>query len=193
MSMDITTWIAVVGTAALALFVLWSWKKGVGAADTQRVDQLLSSALAERQKGVWTQQEYLLGQALQLLNTEANPDFTKKSSCLVHLADAYQKQGKLKEAKDGYQQLIQFWKKQLQSANTDRLADFDYFAATADFGGGAADVAAFYQEVVEAKKRAYGTPHAEVSNSMVIYSRLLAQSGQKELAQKIENEARAAV
>jgi hypothetical protein len=83
--------VALVAISTLALVIMQG--KGSSKMDELKADDLLQKGHLERQKGNYVEQEYLLQKALDLLGP--NGDFTKRSSCLVHLVDCLSKQGKL--------------------------------------------------------------------------------------------------
>jgi hypothetical protein len=85
--------------------------------------------------------------------------------------------------------MIDMWRGILERREQERLIDIDYFAATANFGSGILDVAEFYKDVVEAKKQMFGPSHSEVVNSMLLYSRLLGQAGDRAQAELLAAQA----
>jgi tetratricopeptide (TPR) repeat protein len=185
---DITT-VAVVALSILAIVLYARYNKGGRQADEQAADNLLHQAHQSRQKGEFDHQEYLLTKAKELYESGVEGDFTKRSSCYVHLADCLTKQGKFAEARKAMEQLLEYWRTVLKQDNADRLMDIDYFIATADFASGTQEIVEFYTAVIERKKQVFGPIHDEVANSMVLHSRLFAKIGEKAKAEELEAQA----
>jgi pentatricopeptide repeat protein len=177
--------------AALSAIVLYSYSRGGQHAQSGTLSKLLNEAHLERRNGNLDQEEYLLAKAMEIMESGAIDDITRYSSCLVNLADCYTKQNKFTEARDVCKRMLKRWGDVLLTRDHIKMIDLDYFAATAEFGSGIIDVIEFYATVIEAKKQMYGPTHPEVSNSMLLYSRLLAKAGDKAQAEQIEAEAKA--
>jgi len=176
----------IAGVAILSVIALVMNGRGGSELELLKADEHLRQGHLERQRGNHPQQEYSLLKALEIYGAEG--DFTKKSSCMVHLVDCYSKQGKLKEAREMSQQLIAYWRSMISKPTDTLLKDFDYFIATADFGGATMDVAEFYSAVPELKKKLYGPVHSEVADSIKLLSLLYARLGEKDKAAQLEAE-----
>jgi tetratricopeptide (TPR) repeat protein len=187
---DTTVSIILVAVVAVVTIIMVA-KQGRGSSrlDEIKADDLLQRGHLERQKGNYVEEEYLLQKALEVLGP--NGDFTKRSSCLVHLIDAYTKQGKLQEARTISQELLNYWRAQIANPSDVLLKDFDYFIATADFASATYDVAEFYRTVPDLKRRMFGMYHSEVADSLMLLSRLQAKLGDKAAAENFEAEANA--
>lgn len=192
--MHIDPMTVIVGATAVAsvvLLIVWS-KGGSAAADAMKTDQYLQTAHLEKQKGNWAIAESYLERALQVFEMDPVPkDFTKHSSCIVHLADCYAHQAKHKEMREMYQKLHSFWRDQIERGDDSTLMDIDYFVATADFGSATQDIADLYKDVLDIKTRRFPPGHTEITNGMLLYSKLLAKLGDREQAERLETEARA--
>jgi pentatricopeptide repeat protein len=179
--------VAVVAVITMIVVVLQG--KGSSKLEELKADELLRQGHLERQKGNYVQQEYALQKALEILGPKG--DFTKRSSCLVHLIDSYTKQGKLQEARTISQEMIKYWRSQMGNPTDALLKDFDYFVATADFASATFDVAEFYRIMPDTKKKIFGPNHSEVADSYMLLSRLHARLGDKQAAAHFEAEANA--
>jgi len=179
----------IVVLASISAIVLVSLGRKNSHGQDSAVARLLSEAHLARSKGDYEIEQYALNKALSLLESGATTDVTKYSSCLVSLAESYTRKGKFSQARDACKRMLKRWNEILQSRDHARMIDIDYFAATADFGSGINDVAEFYSKVIEAKKQMYGPKHTEVINSMLLYSRLLAKSGDRRHAEEMETSA----
>lgn len=149
---------------------------------TVETDGALSNALLFKQKGDLVQAQIHLERALSYLNDSTSPDSAKMSSCLIHLAECYEKQQMYKEARDCRDRLIKLWTNMLSSGGTAGLVDIDYAMSISNFGAGTFDIAQFYEKVIQLKERLYGPEHREVSNSLLILGRVYSQLGEKERA-----------
>ena len=155
-----------------------------------RPDELLTSGLLKKQAGDFSEAQYLLKRALDAFENEKKPEFSKLCSCIVHLAECYEKSAHYAEARQLYEKLCSLWLSAISKDNPDVFLDIDYLAATADFGSGSNEIADCYGAIVEAKKQVFGPKHPDVANSLLIQSRLLARLGRKAEAEKLELEAK---
>jgi tetratricopeptide (TPR) repeat protein len=181
--------ILVAVVAVVTLIMVAKQGKGSSRLDEIKADDFLQRGHLERQKGNYVEQEYLLQKALEILGPRG--DFTKRSSCLVHLVDSYTKQGKLQEARTMSKEMLDYWRSQIANPTDVLLKDFDYFIATADFASATYDVAEFYRTVPDLKRRMFGMHHSEVADSLMLLSRLQAKLGDKAAAANFEAEANA--
>jgi len=178
--------VAVVAVTSVILLVMQG--KGGTKMDELKADEYLRQGHLERQRGNYVEQEYALQRALEMLGPDG--DFTKRSSCLVHLIDSYTKQNKLKEARTIAQEMVNYWRSKIANPSDELLKDFDYFVATADFASATLDVAEFYRTVPDLKRKIFGPNHSEVADSLMLLSRLHARLGDKEAAQHFEDESK---
>lgn len=155
-----------------------------------KADELLTNGLLKKQAGDFSEAEYLLKRALATFESEKKPDFAKRCTCLVHLANCYEKSGSYTEARQLYEKLCSLWLSVISKDDPDVFLDIDYLASTADFGSGTNEIADCYGAIVEAKKQVFGPKHPDVANSLLIHSRLLARLGRKDEAEKLELEAK---
>jgi pentatricopeptide repeat protein len=181
--------ILIIAVSVLGFVGLIMYLRGGKKVETELAHKLVSEALEEKRKGSTDHMQYLLERALQQFESGAVDDMSKYSTCIVNLADCYTKTGKFDQARELYKRMLARWQTVINSRDQARLLDIDYFAATADFGSGIADVANFYRRIIEAKKQIFGANHPEVANSMILCSRLLAKAGERAEAQKLETEA----
>lgn len=190
MHIDNTLSLIMVGIVSVVTIIIVAMQgKGSSKMDELKADDLLQRGHLERQKGNYVEEEYLLQKALEVLGPGG--DFTKRSSCLVHLSDCLNKQGKLQEARTMSQELLNYWRSKMNNPSDALLKDFDYFVATADFGSATYEVAEFYRSVPDTKRRIYGQYHSEVADSLMLLSRLQAKLGEKAAAENYEAEANA--
>lgn len=160
-----------------------------GGVDPKQVDSLISSGLLYKQQNDYIQSQMYLERALNLIDSSRETDNSKLSSCLIHLAESYDRQNKYKEARESRARLLNVWKGILNSSSVEALIDIDYFASNCNFGPGAVDVCQFYQQVVDMKRNRLGENHSDVADSLQIHARLLRQIGEKEQAQESEDRA----
>jgi len=181
-------WIAVF--VVLALLTFWVWPKAMSL-ETRKVEDLLTNALLRKQTGNYPEAVRLLEDAVKLQDHEKKPDFGRQTSCLVHLADCYAKQGKYAESRQTYEKLTSIWTAATSKDDPDVFLEIDYLASTADFGSGTNDITDCYAGIIDAKKQAFGANHPDIANSLLIYSRLLMKLGRRQEAEQIEADANA--
>jgi hypothetical protein len=179
----------IIGVSILAIYAYARYNKSGVQFDESKADSMLEQAHQAKQKGEHEHQEYLLKKLAELYETGGGGDFSKRSSCFVHLSDCLARQGKPAEARQYMDKLLAYWRTILKQNNPDRFIDVDYFIATADFGSATNEIAEYYAEVIERKKQMFGPIHDEVANSMVLHSRLLAKLGEKTQAEELETHA----
>ena len=185
------TVVIVLIAAAISAVLLFIYSRGGKQADLARADQFLCQGLEEMRKGEHTGAEFLFEKALDIYARDGNRDVSKESSCLVNLANCYARQGKFTESRSSIARMLDIWTSILAKGDGDRIADIDYFAATADFGSGISDVVEFYRKLIDVKRQKFGAGSTEVTNGMLLYSRLLAKSGDRREAERVEAEAKA--
>ncbi|HEY9786637.1 MAG TPA: hypothetical protein V6D17_14645, partial [Candidatus Obscuribacterales bacterium] len=115
-----------------------------------------------------------------------NPDTARMASCLIHLAECYERQQQMKEAKDCRDKLIALWRQALAVPTPATFIDIDYALSTNEFGSGLHQITEFYERVVEQKEQMFGQTNKDVANSLLIYARLLRKLGEKEVADAAE-------
>lgn len=184
--LDQNTFIVVL--AIVATIFLWLLNRR-GGVDPKQIDSLISSGLLLKQQNDYVQSQMYLERALGLIDSARETDNSKLSSCLIHLAETYDRQNKYKDARETRARLLNVWKSILASNSVEALIDIDYFASNCNFGPGAVDVCNFYQQVIDLKKSRLGEDHSDVADSLQIHARLLRQIGEKEKAQESEDRA----
>ncbi len=187
------TVVIVLIAAAISAVLLFIYSRGGKQADLARADQFLGQGLEEMRKGEHTGAEFLFEKALDIYARDGNRDVSKESSCLVNLANCYTRQGQFTESRASIARMLDIWTSILATGEGDRIADIDYFAATADFGSGTSDVVEFYRKLIDVKRQRFGAVSPEVTNGMLLYARLLAKSGDRREAERVEAEAKAII
>ncbi|HEY9734025.1 MAG TPA: tetratricopeptide repeat protein [Drouetiella sp.] len=158
-------------------------------APASEADSLFTTALLKKQSGSISEAEYYLQRALSEFESEKTPDFGKMCTCMVQLADCQARSGKYPESRALYAKLVDAWTSAIAKDNPEVFLDIDYLASTANFGAGTADVTDAYEQVIEAKRRAFGENHPDIGNSLRIYAILLRTLGREEDAKIAEAEA----
>ena len=187
-----STLVIVLVAAAISAVLLFIYSRGGKKADLARADQFLSQGLEDMRKGEHGGAEFLFNKALDVYASNGNHDVSKESSCLLNLANCYSRQNKFTESRASIARMLDLWTTTM-AKNSASIADIDYFAATADFGSGISDVVNFYRKLIDVKREKFGAGSTEVTNGMLLYSRLLAKSGDRREAQRVEAEARAII
>lgn len=153
------------------------------------VDQVLSSGLLFKSKGDHVQAEVYLEQVLSNLEKVVNPDMARLSSCLVNLAECQEQLGKPADAKNTRMIALDAWNHVLEQGRLDQLIDIDYACLSASFGASTKEFADFYERVLAFRETALPPGHTDFINTIVIYSRLLRQLGEKEIADQLDAKA----
>ncbi len=155
----------------------------------KEVDQVLSSGLLYKSKGDHVQAEVYFEQVLSNLDKVVNPDMARLSSCLVNLAEVQEQLGKPQDAKRTRQQALDAWNHVLEQGRLDQLIDIDYACLSANFGPSTKEFADFYERVLAFREKALPPGHSDFINTIVIYSRLLRQLGENEVADQLDAKA----
>ena len=185
MSLELSWIVSLILFALIVVFFIYQATK----TDHAEVEKLVRDGLLQVQVGNDFEAIYLLERALEILDHERSPDFSHKTSCIAHLANCYSKSGKYAEAKALYERLGSLWLSAIDTGNPQAFLDIDYLASTVDLGSGTNDIIDCYPQIIAAKKQALGNNHADVINSLLIYSRLLYRLGRQDDAKKAQSEA----
>ncbi|MCC6978155.1 MAG: tetratricopeptide repeat protein [Candidatus Melainabacteria bacterium] len=174
-----------VGGTIIALFSMRKGKKS----DKVEIEGLLSSALLEQHASKFEEALQNYDRARMLLEFPENRDEAKLASCLIHLAELYEKTGNFAAAKEMHNKLIRLWEKQLKSLDETTLIDIDFAMTHNEFGSGTSQVIDFYDKVVAVKEKRFGERSSEVADSYLIMAKLLRVIGEKESADLAEQRA----
>lgn len=167
---------------ALVAWIMWSRGGGGGS----NAAMLMQQALLHKQNNDYVQAEIQLEKALHAMESESQPDLSRMVSCLVHLAEVYEKQGKPEKASAAFNKVLRQWQRQL-SSNQLSTVDIDYAVSNMDFGRGTYDVAVWYVDnIVAARERSLPAGHTDIRNSQLLGARLLRKAGYKQEADLLE-------
>lgn len=173
-AVDIQIIIGVVLSAA-AIIGWIAWAKGGGG--SSNIDALMQQGLLHKQQNNFVEAEISLERALKLLEGANKPDISRTVTCMVNLAQCYEKNNKFKESRDLFQTVFRHWESLLRSNSAGALIDIDYAVTNSDFGKGTGAVEQFYERVVDYKEKALGQLHPDVTNSLIILAQLKRKTG----------------
>jgi tetratricopeptide (TPR) repeat protein len=181
------TVVCVFSLFAIVLYLVWI--KGNREAMLKQAYKLKDSALLARQSNDWVKAQMLLEQSLQLMDKLANVDDSWYASCLLGLAESYEKNGKNSESKAMYKKLLSFWNSLISAPDVSELTyiDIDYFVSQHTFGSATSDVASFYQVALLKREKALGAKHLNVIHGKQLLVRLLKDAGRKQEAKQLED------
>ncbi len=171
----------VITVGAVILWLVWSRGNAGGS-----VDALVAQGLLHKQRNDFIEAELDLERALKMLQSASKPDISKTVTCMVNLAQCYEKNGKFKESRDLFQTVLKQWEALLRAKCSSALIDIDYAVTNSDFGKGTGAVEEFYEKVVDFKEKSLGQLHPDVSNSLIILARLKRKMGKNAEADHLQ-------
>ena len=158
-------------------------------APVEQIRGLMSSAAVARQGGNFEQALILYERALGLLDGASSTDEILVCECLVHASVCMDRIGKVRESREFRQRLLAIFESALNRRDSAMLTEIDYLCSRPDFGASTAQVAEFYERLMAFREKTVSPNSTDFINTVMIYSILLRQLGEKQLADDLEQHA----
>ena len=166
------------------------WRATQGGSNAGEIERSVTAGMFAAQSNQWPEAQTHLEHALLLMEREKTLDIPKMVSCMLRLAECYERTGLQREAAQIFPAVLKTWEHYMVQPGAS-MVDIDFAATHSDFGRGTNDVANFYlTKVIPFRERKLPKGHPDTLNSYVIAVRLLRKLGRNGEADKLEAKTR---